>query len=332
MSPSEQHPPREAEQLDEHAHGHEHRRGHSHDHGHHHAQPGAAASARRAFAVGIALNLSFVVVEVGFGFWSHSLALLADASHNFGDVIGLILGWAAMVLAARRPSAAFTYGLRGSTILAALANSMILLVVTGSIVWASIDRLRLLEPVSTPVMIWVAAVGVAINTGSALMFLSAGRRDLNVRGAFVHMAADAAVSLAVIVSGIVIGVTGWLWLDPVASLVIAMVILAGTWDLLRQSLRLAVQAVPAGVDSRAVHGFLVAQSGVREVHDLHIWAMSTTENAMTGHLVMPAGHPGDGFLEQIADELDARFGLCHVTLQVETGDSKTCRLAAEHVV
>ncbi len=288
---------------------------------------------RRAFVIGIAINLAFVVLEVMFGLTAHSLSLLADAGHNFGDVISLVLAGGAMLLAQRSPSPQFTYGLRGTTILAALGNAMTLLVVTGGIIWASVVRLQTLTPVADGTVIRVAALGVVINTATALMFLSARHDDLNVRGAFLHMAGDAAVSLGVILAAIAMRYTGWLWLDPVVGMIVALVIMAGTWDLLKQSLRLAVQAVPANIDPNAVRAFLVSQAGVRDAHDLHIWAMSTTETAMTVHLVMPEGHPGDGFLDKIGEDLDQLFHVGHVTLQVETGaHGRICTLACEQAV
>ncbi|MGA2550157.1 MAG: cation diffusion facilitator family transporter [Burkholderiaceae bacterium] len=320
------------EQL-EHAHDHAHEHEHGHAHGHHHFSPSDWAGLRPAFAIGIALNLAFVGLEVAFGLSSHSLALVADAGHNFGDVICLILGGGAVMLAQRSPSPQFTYGLRGSTILAALGNSVILLVVTGGIIWASVDRLRALTPVAADTVIAVAALGVVINGATAFFFASARHQDLNARGAYLHMAGDAAVSLGVIAAALVMHYTGWIWLDPVVSIVIALVILYSTWDLLRQSLRLAVQAVPASIDPGAVRQFLESQKGVIQTHDLHIWAMSTTETAMTAHIVMPAGHPGDHFLDDVARELDRRFKVGHVTLQVETGEGGQvcCALACEEM-
>jgi len=325
--PADAGPPRPAHAV-ENAHGN-----HGHAHGLRVSGMSLPLGVGRALSVGIALNLSFVCVEVVFALWAHSLALLSDASHNFGDVISLGLAWGAMALAQRKPSIQFTYGFKGTTILAALINAMILLVVTGGIIWAAVVRLASPAAVNENVMIWVAALGTAINAGTAVLFLPSRGRDLNARGAFIHMAADAAVSVAVIAAGLVMRATGWLWLDPAASIAIAFVIFVGTWGLLRQSLRLAVQAVPSGVDAKAVRQYLFSQPGVIEAHDLHIWAMSTSENAMTAHLVMPEGHPGDPFLQRIADELDARFDVGHVTLQVETGGSShACRLASEHAV
>jgi len=328
----------------EHDHGH-HRAGHdghdghdpAHDHGpargHAHPHRHAPVDASRAFAVGVALNLAFVIAEVAFGIRADSLALLADAGHNFSDVVGLLFGWAAASLATRKPSSRFTYGLRGSTILAALGNAMLLLLATGGIAWQAILRLQAPAPVASGTVIWVAAAGVVVNLATALMFLRGREIDLNIRGAFLHMAADALVSVGVIVAGVAMLYTGWLWLDPAASLAIAVVILVGTWGLLRESVQLALHAVPAGVDADAVRGHLCALPGVAQVHDLHIWGMSTTEVALTVHLVMPDGHPGDDFLAGLCDEIHRRFGIGHSTVQVETASgSAPCALAPDHVV
>ena len=310
-------------------HDHDQGHGHAHRHGRHHRP----IDASRAFAIGVALNLGFVIAEVAFGIWADSLALLADAGHNFGDVLGLAFAWGAAALATRRPSSRFTYGLRGSTILAALANAMLLLLATGGIAWEAILRLQAPTPVSSATVISVATAGVAVNLGTALLFLRGRRGDLNVRTAFLHMAADALVSVGVIVAGVAMLYTGWLWLDPVASLAVALVILVGTWQLLRESVRLALQAVPAGVDAEAVRRHLCALPGVAQVHDLHIWGMSTTETALTVHLVMPDGHPGDDFLAGVCDEIQRHFGICHSTVQVETATgSAPCALASDHVV
>ncbi|HSN20471.1 MAG TPA: cation diffusion facilitator family transporter [Usitatibacter sp.] len=314
---------------DRHArHDEGHRHGHAR-HGHHHAP----LDPNRAFAIGVALNLGFVVAEVAFGIAADSLALLADAGHNFSDVLGLLFAWGAAALATRKPSSRFTYGLRGSTILAALANAMLLLLATGGIVWEAIGRLQEPAPVQSTTVIWVAAAGVAVNAATALMFVRGRKHDLNIRGAFLHMAADALVSVGVVVAGFVMLRTGWLWLDPAASLAIGLVILAGTWQLLRESVQLALHAVPEGVDPVAVRGHLAGLPGVAEIHDLHIWGMSTTETALTVHLVMPGGHPGDDFLCRVCDEMHDRFGIGHSTLQVETASgSAPCALAPDHVV
>jgi len=312
-------------------HPHPHTPEHKHD-GRHAAAP-AAPRYDRAFGIGIALNAGFVLVEWIFGVLANSLALIADASHNLGDVLGLLLAWGAAVMARRLPSPRFTYGLRSSTILAALANAALLLVITGGIAWEAILRFRQPAVVDAPVVIWVAALGIAINAATALLFLSGRRHDLNLRGAYLHMAADAAVSLGVALAGALTLATGWNWLDPVISLAVVAVILAGTWGLLRDATRLALHAVPEGVDPAQVRQFLQQQAGVAEVHDLHIWGMSTTETAMTAHLVMPGGHPGDACIAELARRMDHDFGIAHATLQVETdSEARRCVLAPDHVV
>jgi len=314
----------------DHDHDHDHGTGHAHDHAHGHAH---AADMGRAFALGVALNLGFVVAEVAFGLWADSLALLADAGHNFSDVLGLLFAWGATTLATTPPSTRFTYGLRGSTILAALGNAMLLLLATGGIAWEAIRRLQEPAPVEGAAVIWVAAAGVAINLGTALLFMRGRKGDLNVRGAFLHMVADALVSVGVIAAGVAILYTGWLWIDPAVSLAIAVVILAGTWGLLRESVQLALHGVPERIDAAAVRRHLCALPGVMEIHDLHIWGMSTTETALTVHLVMPAGHPGDDFLAAVCHEVHQRFGIGHATLQVETASGRVpCALAPDHVV
>lgn len=308
------------------AHGHAH-----HDHGGHARGPGIEPG--RAFAIGVALNTAFVVVEAGFGFFANSLALLADAAHNLSDVLGLLLAWGALSLARRAPSARFTYGLRGSTIMAAFANAVVLLVACGGIAWEATGRFGAPAQTSGAVIIWVAAAGVVVNGATAALFLRDRKRDLNVRGAYLHMVADAAVSLGVVIAGAAILATGWQWLDPVVSLAIVAAILFGTWGLLRDSLALSMQAVPVGVEPAMVRAHLAALPGVAEIHDLHIWAMSTTENALTAHLVMPGGHPGDAFLNEICRTLAARFGIHHATVQIEVGDTaERCELAPEHRV
>ncbi len=287
----------------------------------------------QAFAVGIALNLVFVVVEIIYGLIANSLALLSDAGHNLSDVLALVLAWAAMLLARRRPSKRFTYGLGGSSVLAALINAVLLLLVTGGIAWEALLRLRHPEPVVGITVILVATVGIVINGVTAFMFRSGRKGDLNVRAAYLHMAADALVAAGVVVTGFVILRTGWLWLDPVVSFVIGVVIVVGTWRLLLQTVTLALDAVPEGVDRDAVYAFLISRPGVTEVHDLHIWGMSTTDTALTVHIVMPAGHPGDAFVAQLVEELDQRFRIRHSTLQLELGDCvEPCALAPDHVI
>ncbi|MFN8516717.1 MAG: cation diffusion facilitator family transporter [Chloroflexia bacterium] len=295
-------------------------------HGHAHGP----ASYGRAFAIGIALNLGFVIVEAGFGIVAGSLALVADAGHNLSDVLGLVLAWGASLLVGRRPTPRRSYGLRRASILAALTNAVTLLAALGIIAWEAIGRFRHPEPVQGGPVIAVALVGIAINGATALLFLRGRNNDLNIRGAFLHMAADAAVSLGVVIAGIVILVTGWFWLDPVVSLAIVGVIFVGTWGLLRESVDLALDAAPQGTDVAAVRGYLGGLPGVAGVHDLHIWAMSTTETALTVHLVMPGGQGGDALLARIGRELHDRFGIEHVTVQVERDASASgCASAAE---
>lgn len=297
---------------------------HSHDH---------VPDYNRAFALGIALNLGFVLAEAGFGVRSHSLALIADAGHNLSDVLGLALAWGASRLAARRPSGRRTYGLRRSTVLAALVNAVVLLVAIGGIVWEAVGRFGRLEHVAGGIVMGVAGVGVLINGATALLFLSGRRSDLNVRGAYLHMAADAGVSLGVVVAGLAILRTGWLWLDPVVSLVIAVVILIGTWGLLRESLDLALDAVPEGIDPPAVEAYLVALPGVVAVHDLHIWGLSTTHSALTVHLIRPNAGIDDGLIARACRELHDQFGIEHSTIQVESGDAgDPCDRASGDVV
>jgi cobalt-zinc-cadmium efflux system protein len=285
-----------------------------------------------AFFVGIALNLGFVLIEVFYGLISHSVALIADAGHNFGDVLGLAMAWVAAILARRLPSATHTYGLRRGTILAALINAMLLLVTVGAIAVEGIRRL--IEPgeVASLTVMAVAAVGVVVNGVTAWLFAAGRHSDLNVRAAFMHMAYDALISLGVVVTAGIILLTGWSRLDPLASLVIAAVIFMGTWSLLRDSLGMSMDAVPPGVQSAAVSDFLRRWPGVAAIHDLHIWSMSTTETALTCHVLMPAGHPGDVVLVQLAHELQQRFAIGHVTVQIETDADVICELEPDHVV
>jgi cobalt-zinc-cadmium efflux system protein len=289
---------------------HDHAQGHTH----------APANFGRAFAIGVGLNLVFVAVEAAWGLRGHSLALLADAGHNLSDVLGLLLAWGAGTLSRRAPSERRTYGFRRSSTLAALFNALLLLVAVGGIAWEAVGRFSHPAPVAGGTVIWVAAVGIAINAATAFLFMSGRKGDLNIRGAFLHMAADAGVSLGVVLAGAAILATGWQWIDPVVSLIIAVVILVGTWGLLCDSVNLALDAVPEGVDVSAVRQYLEGLPEVTEVHDLHIWGMSTTETALTAHLVMPSGRPEDGFYQRAAKEMHDRFGIEHVTLQVESGN------------
>lgn len=297
--------------------GHDH-----HGHGHTHAPPDFG----RAFAIGVLLNLAYVGIEAGAGLWFDSMALLADAGHNLSDVAGLLIAWGGLALARRAPSDRFTWGLSRSPILAALANALILVAACGGIIFESLHRLAQPLAVSGAVVMAVAAVGIFINMGTALLFLRGRKGDVNIRGAYLHMLADAGVSAAVVAGGLLIRQTGWAWIDPLLGLGVAAVILRGTWGLLRESLALALDAVPAGIDPAAVRGWLTGLDGVAAVHDLHIWPQGTSGAILTAHLVMPAGHPGDEALANIAHALHHRFAIGHATLQVETG-ADHCRQA-----
>ncbi len=307
-----------------HSHAHSHPLGghDHHGHGHAHAPPNFG----RAFAVGVGLNLTYVAIEAGAGLWFDSMALLADAGHNLSDVAGLLIAWGALALARRAPSPRFTWGLSRSPILAALANALILVAACGGIAFESIHRLTDPLPVSGNVVMAVAGVGILINLGTALMFMRGRKGDVNVRGAYLHMMADAAVSAGVVIGGLVIGITGWTLIDPLLGLAVAALVLRGTWGLLTESLALALDAVPAGIEPDAVSGWLGNLDGVAAVHDLHIWPQGTTGAILTAHLVMPAGHPGDEALANIAHALHHKFNINHATLQVETG-ADHCRQA-----
>ena len=298
----------------------------------HHSHGHTQLSHGRAFAIGIALNLAYVGGEAVAGILSGSLALLADAGHNLSDVLGLSLSWGAAVLSRRQPSGRFTYGLRSTSILAALANAIILLVVTGGIAWEAIWRIGHPVQVASGIVVAVAAIGIFVNGGTALLFAS-GSADLNVKSAFLHLAADALVTAGVVAAGVVIWLTNWLWLDPAVSLVVSAVIVFGTWSLLKSAIGLVLDAVPEGVDAAAVRAHLLGLPGVTGLHDLHIWGMSTTETALTCHLIMPAGHPGDAVLSAMAQQLHHRFGIEHATIQIELADTdEACVLTPEHVV
>jgi cobalt-zinc-cadmium efflux system protein len=292
-------------------------------HDHHHPAP---ADFGRAFAIGTLLNLAFVGVEGAAGVWTNSVALLADAGHNLSDVLGLLIAWGGAELAKRPASARFTYGLRGSSILAALTNAVLLLVAVGAILLETVQRFS--EPASVPggtVMI-VAAIGIVVNLSTALLFAGGRNGDINIRGAYLHMAADAAVSAGVVIGGALILFTSAAWIDPVISLIIVAVILWSTWGLFTESLTMVLQAVPASIDPEAVERTLTALPGVARVHDLHIWPMSTTEAALTAHLVMPNGHPGDAFLIDLQHRLEHDHGIDHTTVQIELGDGAECRM------
>ena len=303
-----------------HTHGHDH-----HHHGHSHAPQGLA------FIVGIAINSAFVLAEVAYGLKADSLALLADAGHNASDVLGLAMTWVATLLARRHASERFTYGLQSASILAALANSLILLVAIGGIGWEAIMRLSSPEAPATTIVMVVAAIGVAVNGVTAWLFYGASHHDLNIRGAFLHMVMDAAISLSVVLSGLLILQTGWLWIDPLISLVIISVIIVSTWSLLKHSIALALHAVPASINVADVRAFMAQLPGVKEVHDLHIWAMSTTGVALSAHLIMPGGHPGDHFIHNVTHALEDKFHIGHATLQIEMGDdAEPCHSGCEH--
>jgi cobalt-zinc-cadmium efflux system protein len=303
-----------------------HERGSGHLHVH------APKSFGFAFALGAALNIAFVVVEAAFGILSNSTALLADAGHNLSDVIGLLVAWGAAVLSRRAPTARYTYGLRSSSILAALFNAMFLLTAVGAIAWEAIQRFAHPAPVAAGTVMIVAAVGIAINGLTAWLFASGRKGDINIRGAFLHMAADAAVSAGVVVAGAVILLTGWQWVDPAVSLVICAIIVWSTWGLLKDSVRMSLAAVPGNIEAASVSAYLKQLPGVVQLHDLHIWPVSTTETALTCHLVIPGGHPGDQFLVDTAHVLAHRFAIGHTTIQIETSETTACAQAPDHVV
>ena len=294
-----------------HQHNHDHR-GHGAGHSH------APADFGNAFAIGVVLNTAFVIIEATYGFLAGSMALIADAGHNLSDVLALLLAWGASIAAKRPPRAGFTYGYKSSTILAALGNAGLLAVAVGAILFETLHRM--FDPVQPEgmTMVVVAGIGILVNTGTALMFMRGRKSDLNIRGAFLHMAADALVSLGVVIAGLAIIYTGMAWIDPMTSLVIVAVIAWGTWGLAKDSIKLALHAVPEGIDAEAVKAYLSGLEGVELVHDLHIWPMSTTETALTAHLTIPDGHPGDEFLHNVSQELEKTHSIGHVTLQIES--------------
>ena len=302
-----------------------------HDHDHSPEHPQAPLNYRKAFAIGIALNVSYVAVEAAFGLFAHSLALVADAGHNLSDVLSLLLAWGASEFGQSKPSKRFTYALRSSSILASLANAIILLIAIGAIAWEAFQRFSQPQEVPAVTVMVVAGFGVLINAATALLFMSGRHRDLNIKGAFLHMAADAGVSLGVVLAGLAIKLTGQYWIDPAMSLVIVAVIAIGTWGLLRESMRLALQAVPEGVDLEKVESYLASLPNVTAVHDLHIWPMSTTQTALTAHLEMPNGSSGDEFLHCICQYLRDQFRIEHCTFQIEQ-NAKACSLAPERTV
>ena len=298
-------------------HGHDH---HGHGSGHSHAP----ASFGYAFAFGILLNGGFVIGEFIYGLIINSVALLADAGHNLFDVLGLLAAWSAYILAKRAPTSRYTYGFKSSTILAALFNCVLLLVAVGAISWEAVQRLR--APVEVPgfwVMV-VAGIGIFTNGATALVFMRGRQDDINIRGAYLHMAGDAAVAAGVVIAGFLMIKTGWLWLDPLTSLVIVAVIVWSSWSLMIEALAMSMKAVPSKISPDEVRKFLASQRGVAAVHDLHIWATSTTDTALTAHLVMPGGHPGDQFLAMICSELEHHHGIGHSTLQIETSSDTVC--------
>lgn len=306
-----------------------HHKHHTHAHSEHHHSHSVPKSQGLAFASAIVLNTAFVIVEFSYGFMANSTALMADAGHNLSDVLGLLLAWGAAILSRKLPNERYTYGLRSTSIMAALANAMFLLVACGAIAWEAIHRFSQPPLVPGLTVTVVAGIGIVINGLSAWLFVKGSKTDLNIRGAYLHMAADAMVSLGVALAGIAMLYTDWFWLDPVVSLVIVLVIVISTWGLLRESLQLALVAVPAHIDVSEVATYLRQCQGVTDLHDLHVWGMSTTESALTTHLVMPAGYPGDAFMDTIVKTLKERFSIQHCTLQVEQGTTlHACALHA----
>ncbi|HYJ53666.1 MAG TPA: cation diffusion facilitator family transporter [Allosphingosinicella sp.] len=306
--------------------------GHAHGSGDHAGHSHAPKDFGRAFLIGTTLNMGFVIVEAVFGILANSMALLADAGHNLSDVAGLLIAWGAASLAKRGPTRHYTYGFRRSSILAALFNALFLLVAMGAIAFEAIQRFSDPQPISSGTVMLVAGVGIVINTATALLFASGRKGDINIRGAYLHMAADAAVSAGVVVAGFAIAKTGWLWLDPLTSLAIVAVIFFGTWGLLKDSVGLSLDRVPEGIAPAEVEQKLALLPGVSRVHDLHIWGMSTTEVALTCHLVMPEGLPDDEFLHEAAATLKEEFGIDHTTIQIERRDDGSCDQAPASVV
>jgi cobalt-zinc-cadmium efflux system protein len=304
------------------------------DHDHHgsHEHVHAPKDFGPMFAIATALNIGLVAIQIFYGVAAHSVALLADAGHNFGDALGLVIAWGAHLLAKLNPTARYTYGFRSASILAALLNGVILLVATGGIAWEAIERFFEPGEVAGFTVMVVAAIGIVINGLSAWLLMAGQKGDLNIRGAFLHMVGDAAVSLGVVIAGGLIILTGWNWLDPTVSIVISAVIVWGTWGLLREAVSHSLDAVPSEIDPQEVIKYLGGLPGVDGIHDLHVWAMSTTETALTCHLVMPKGHPGDEFLQKIYRQLHDKFEIVHPTLQIELGNAGACKLAPEHVV
>ena len=327
VEPHKQHDHCHAPSANGDRHGHRHGHGHG-GHGHSHAP----ASFGKAFAIGTALNFGFVVAEVFYGIAAGSVALLADAGHNFSDVLGLMIAWGATRLAKRKPGGRYTYGLRSSSILAAFLNALLLLIATTIIAVEAVSRLGHPQSVQGSTVMWVAGAGVFVNGITALLFMSGRKGDLNIKGAFLHMAADAGLAAGVVVAGFLIIRTGFSWIDPVVSLLIVLVIAVGTWGLLRDSVNLSLQAAPSGLDPERINEFLREQRGVTEIHDLHVWPLSTTETALTVHLLVPAGYPGDQFSVDIASKLKQLFDVDHATIQIETDPDVTCHLESAQTV
>ena len=326
-----------AQTLGGHHHGHDHGHGHAHGHGHGHGHGGhghshAPESFDRAFAIGIGLNIAFVAIEALVGLRIDSVALLADAGHNLSDVLGLVVAWGGTMLARTAPTKRFTYGLKGSTILAALTNALLLLVALGAILLEATQRFADPTPTAGLTVSMVAGIGIAVNAITAWMFARGRKGDVNIRGAYLHMAADALVSAGVVIAGVLIWQTGISWIDPAVSIVIAVLIFWQTWGLLRETVEMALSAVPRGIEFDQVDEALCTLPGVTAIHDLHIWPMSTTEPVLTAHLVMPGGHPGDPFLTSTRTMLQERFGIGRATLQVETGDGQPCSMTRHAVI
>jgi cobalt-zinc-cadmium efflux system protein len=298
------------------AHSHDHGHDHSHGHHHHHGDPNTMG---RAFAIAIVLNTAFVAIEFFYGFLANSTALMADAGHNLSDVLGLMLAWGAAILAKRTPNGRYTYGLRSTSMLAALFNAMLLMAACGGIAWEAVQQLVHPDPVAGLTVSVVAGVGILVNGFSAWLFMAGGKDDINIRGAYLHMAADAAISLGVLVAGVIVRYSGWNWLDPLVSMAIVAFIAYSTWSLLKQAMRMMLAAVPDNVDRAEIETFLRSHPEVTEVCDIHIWAMSTTETALTAQLVTPAGYPGDGVIDAISAQLREEFSIQHSTLQIRLG-------------
>ncbi|HEU5048416.1 MAG TPA: cation diffusion facilitator family transporter [Rickettsiales bacterium] len=293
---------------------------HAHSHDHHHSHDGHASDRYgRRFIIAAVANLAFIIAELIYGWKANSLSLIADAGHNFGDVVGLLLAGGAWWLSRRAPTDRYTYGFGSSSIMASLVNAILLLVAIGGVMWEAAGRLHEQAAVSGGIVMGVAALGIVVNGATAWLFHS-GHRDLNVKAAFLHLAGDAAIAAGVVIAGFIIMRTGWVWLDPLTSIIICVLIIWSTWQLLRSSVNLALHAAPDDVDTQKVREALAVLPGVSEVHDLHVWGMSTTESALSTHLLMPAGHPGDEFLENISVMLKEKFGIGHATIQIELGD------------